>query len=103
MTNKISDAEARRLSGNGVADPPWSAQSPPNLELLSRSEGDLNRNSYRPSNFPRLSTHAVVNDDGTPITAKTEEKLDQMLGVLTDILAVLGEINARDKRLETKG
>ena len=90
---QMTDAEARRLSGDG-------ADTPPYLELPPRSEGDLRKNSYRPSRWGRLSTGAVVNDDGTAITAEAERKLDLILGVLTDIRAVMREINARGERVE---
>lgn len=74
MTQKLSDAEARRLSGDG-------STTPPAAELTSRSEGDLNRNSYRKSKYSRLATRAVVNDDGTPITERTENILSQLLNL----------------------
>ena len=90
---QMTDAEARRLSGDG-------ADTPPYLELPPRSEGDLRKNSYRPSRWGRLSTGAVVNDDGTAITAQTDAKLVEIQGTLKDILTVLREINARGERVE---
>ena len=74
----LTDGEARILSGAG-------ASTTPNLEPRSRSEGDLNRNAYRSSKWDRLSTRAVVNDDGTPIAQDTN-------ALLVDIRDLLGEI-----------
>lgn len=62
----------RRLSGAGET-------TPPNIEPPSRSEGDLNRNSYRASQYPRLSARAVANDDGTPIGQGIEYLLRVLL------------------------
>ena len=75
---KLTDGEARTLSGAG-------ASTPPNLEPRSRSEGDLNRNAYRPSRWDRLSTRAVVNDDGTPIGMNMEDLLFDIKGLLERI------------------
>ena len=69
---KLTDGEARILSGAG-------ASTTPNLEPRSRSEGDLNRNSYRSSRLDRLSTRAVVNDDGTDIAASTDTLLRELI------------------------
>ena len=71
------------------------AATPPHAEPLSRSEGDLNRNSYRPSKFPRLAARAVVNDDGTPIGTDTEAKLAQLLLVAERIEALLIRLLAK--------
>ena len=72
----------RYLSGAGDS-------TPPHVEPLSRSEGDLNRNSYRASKYPRLAARAVCNDDGTPISASTEERLAELIGVAGRIEALL--------------
>ena len=77
---KLTDAEARILSGAG-------ATTPPNLEPRSRSEGDLSRNSYRSSKWDRLSTRAVSNDDGTPIAERVEGLLTELI---TETQAVRG-------------
>jgi len=73
------------LSGYGEDAP---QQPPPYLEAESRSEGDLRRNSYRRSAYHRLSTQAVANDDGTPITETTNELLRQILAELQVIKAI---------------
>ena len=67
----MNDTEWRRLSGAGD-------HTPPDMEPLSRSEGDLNRNAYRPSRYPRLAQRAVSNDDGTAIAERTEALLAQV-------------------------
>lgn len=77
----------RTLSGAGD-------RSPPNLELLSRSEGDLSRNSYRRSRYPRLAARAVLNDDGTPITEMTDERLAAIYAEVAGIRGVLDRIAA---------
>ena len=82
---KLTDGEARILSGAG-------AITPPNLEPRSRSEGDLNRNAYRASKWDRLSARAVVNDDGTPIAATTED----LLRLLLELTERQNELLARE-------
>lgn len=72
----------RELSGAG-------ATTPPRLEAESRSEGDLNRNTYRRSKYPRLAARAVVNDDGTPISARVESLLVELVLVCNRIEALL--------------
>ena len=68
-----------------MAEPNWRGltgvddRSPIPTEAPSRSEGDLSRNSYRPSAWPRLATRAVANDDGSPIAAGTELLLRELL------------------------
>lgn len=69
---KLTDGEARILSGRG-------ASTPPNLEPRSRSEGDLSRNAYRSSKWDGLSTLTAVNDDGTPIAEGTNALLREIL------------------------
>ena len=81
---QITDAEARRLSGDGEDTPPY-------LQLPSTSEGDLRKGSYRRSQWGRLSTLAVVNDDGTRVTAGVEALLEQLVAVTKDVLAELKE------------
>ena len=43
------------------------------------SSGDRERGRFRPSAYPRLTTVAAVNDDGSPILGGTEEKLDTLI------------------------
>ena len=72
----LTDERVRALSGDGDKTPPFREN------VGSRSEGDLNRNSYRPSQMAeRLATRAVVNDDGTPIAAGVENWLSQLLAL----------------------
>ncbi len=79
MVNKNPEVDWRKLSRAGE-------NTPPRLEEQSRSEGDLNRNSYRESQYPRLATRAIVNDDGTPIAGATNLLLAQLV-TLTESLA----------------
>lgn len=72
----------RQLSGGGDT-------TPPRIEPQTRSEGDLNRNSYRKSRFPRLAARAVVNDDGTQVNDRVEALLTDLLAVCKRIEAVL--------------
>jgi len=72
----------RELSGG--SDNKAGALTPPIAER-SRSEGDLNRNSYRSSEYPRLAVRAICNDDGTPITETTDELLRAILKELQTI------------------
>ena len=76
----------RRLSG---ATEQAGTQTTPPISERSRSEGDLNRNSYRDSEHPRLSQRAVCNDDGTPIAEGTNEVLGAILEELRAIRAAL--------------
>ena len=78
----------RYLSGAGDS-------TPPHVEPLTRSEGDLNRNSYRASKYPRLSARAVCNDDGTQISAGTEARLAELIGVAERIEALLIRLLAK--------
>ena len=71
----------RELSGGGDTTPP--------IAERSRSEGDLNRNSYRNSSYPRLSLRAVCNDDGSPVTTETNGLLREVLTELQAIRAAL--------------
>ena len=82
---KLTDGEARILSGAG-------ALSPPGLEPRSRSEGDLNRNSYRNSKWDRLAARAVVNDDGTPIAMSTDELLRELIELTKTQNALLQQL-----------
>ena len=91
---KITDEEARRLSGDGATTPPY-------MELPGTSEGTLSKGSYRRSQWGRLSTVAVVNDDGTKITAGVEASLSAMLALLTRITTSLEHIDARGERIES--
>ena len=52
---------------------------PNELMEFSGSGGDRERGKFRPSEYPRLYTTAVVNDDGTPIVATTNDILSAML------------------------
>ncbi|MBM3946505.1 MAG: hypothetical protein FJ315_03775 [SAR202 cluster bacterium] len=72
MTQQAPPVDWRERSGAG-------ANTAPNIEPLSRSEGDLRRNSYRPSKYPRMSTQSVVRDDGAEITANVEELLARLI------------------------
>ena len=74
---QLSDTEARRLSGDGKTTPPGPRSS--------TSEGDLRKGSYRQSKWNRLATHAVANDDGTPVAAGVEELLNRLV-TLTEAL-----------------
>ena len=84
VTGPLTDTEARRLSGDG-------ATTAPDMELAGTSEGTLARGSYRRSRWGRLSTLAVVNDDGTRVTAGVEALLEQLVAVTKDVLAELKE------------
>ena len=88
---KITDEEARRLSGDGATTPPYMATTPPYMELPGTSEGTLSKGSYRRSQWGRLSTVAVVNDDGTPLTQETEIRLGRVITVLEQVVAELRE------------
>ena len=79
---QITDEEARRLSGDGATTPPY-------MELPGTSEGTLSKGSYRRSQWGRLSTVAVVNDDGTPLTQETEIRLGRVITVLEQVVAEL--------------
>jgi hypothetical protein len=79
--NEAPRVDYRKLSGYGDVQGEERAP-PPYLEPESRSEGDMRRNSFRGSRYHRLTTLAVANDDGTPITATLE-------GLLREILAEL--------------
>ena len=81
---QITDEEARRLSGDGATTPPY-------LELSGTSEGTLSKGSYRRSRWGRLSTVAVVNDDGTPITQETEVRLGHLIAAVEQVVAELRE------------
>lgn len=85
MTQQV---DWRELSGAG-------ATTPPNLEPRSRSEGDLNRNSYRGSKFDRLATRAVVNDDGTQINERVEALLKELVDASNRIESLLRVISQR--------
>ena len=75
----------RELSGGGGQ---MGTMTPPIAER-SRSEGDLNRNAYRNSEYPRLSVRAVCNDDGSPISEKMEELMGKVLAELETIRILL--------------
>ena len=81
---QMTDEEARRLSGDGRDTPAY-------LELAGTSEGTLRKGSFRRSKWGRLSTRAVVNDDGTPISQETEVKLGRVVDALEKIAAELRE------------
>ena len=83
--------DPRVLSGDGK-------DTPPHLEPLSRSEGDLNRNSYRPSMYNRLAQRAVANDDGTPITQSVEVLLQRLLEISERMVTALKAIESQGKR-----
>ena len=83
--DKLTDGEARTLSGAG-------ASTPPNLEPRSRSVADLDRNAYRPSRWDRLSARAVVNDDGTPIAMSTDELLRELIELTKTQNALLQQL-----------
>lgn len=83
MTTRLTDTEARRLSGDGEKTPPGA--------LGSTSEGDLRKGAYRRSRWERLATQAVVNDDGTPVTAGVEARLSRLVTLAEEILAELRE------------
>ena len=63
---------------SGVATDLRLPRAAPPLEQPS-SEGDMNKNSFRPSYYPRLFCRAVCNDDGTPLMERTNELLEEML------------------------
>ena len=52
---------------------------PNELMEFSGSGGDRERGKFRPSEYPRLYTLAVVNDDGTPVATITNEFLANIL------------------------
>lgn len=81
MVQQRNEVDWRELSGAGERTPPPFEQS--------RSEGDLSRNSYRRSRFPRLATRAVVNDDGTPITGLTDARLQSILEAIATLHGLL--------------
>ena len=62
--------------------------------------GDLRKGIYRLSKWDRLSTQAVVNDDGTPIGSGIEAKLDE---ILTATNAVLEELKTQTKLMKDRG
>lgn len=93
MNGQLTDTEARRLSGDGET-------TPPEHGLSSTSEGDLRKGSYRRSEWPRLSTQAVVNDDGTSLSATTDALLAQMLTVMEQIVGTLQKMEERGNVLE---
>ena len=92
-TGQLTDTEARRLSGDGET-------TPPQHELSSTSEGDLRKGSYRRSVWPRLATQAVVNDDGTSLSATTDVLLASLLISMNDTLATLQKMEERGRTLE---
>lgn len=63
---------------SGVAHDVRRPRMPPSTEW-SKSEGDRNRGSFRPSGYPRLFLRAVCNDDGTPVMERTNELLEEIL------------------------
>ena len=71
---------------SGVATDLRLPRAAPPLEQSS-SEGDMKKNSFRPSAYPRLFSRAVCNDDGSPIAEATEVLL----------LAILEELQAQRK------
>ena len=52
---------------------------PNSLADFSGSSGDRERGKFRPSQYPRLYTSAVVNDDGTSIAFTMEAILGAIL------------------------
>ena len=74
-------------------DPRVRDKEPDDTELgpnFPGSLGDLERMSYRPSDrYLRYVLIAVGNDDGSPITSKTNALLTELLSVMKDSLAEL--------------
>ena len=79
----MADTPAVRREQTGAG-----AKSPPGVEV-SGSEGDRNKNSLGPSRFDRRTVRYVANDDGTPISERTDELLEELLGVMKAMLAAL--------------
>lgn len=93
INGQLTDEEARRLSGDGET-------TPPSHELSSTSEGDLRKGVFRRSRWPRLSTQAVSNDDGTNLSANTDVLLTQILTAMQQIAATLEKMEERGGTLE---
>ena len=75
---------------------------PNELMEFSGSGGDRERGKFRPSEYPRLYTTAVVNDDGTPIAAITNGILVTILenvALLPELLAEYRDSNNLLRRL----
>lgn len=85
----MTDREARVLAGAGKSTPP-PAIDDQSLDTTA-SEGTMARGSYRRSRYIRLWNRAVVNDDGTPITALTEERLARILSETETIHELLSK------------
>jgi len=81
LNGQMTEEEVRRRSGDGETTPPG--------PLPSTSEGDLRKGSYRRSKWNRLTTQAVVNDDGTPIGTGIEALLGEVLVELRAIRELL--------------
>lgn len=85
LDNKV---DWRERSGVVKTDPAL----PPTHALPSTSEGDMRKNVYRVSLFPRLFLLAVSNDDGTPIGGRTEALLEVLID---EIVGLREDMNGR--------
>ena len=84
MSNEVQERWQEIVGVKGKPDPN-------SLADFSGSSGDRERGKFRPSQYPRLYTSAVVNDDGTPVAGDTNTLL---AGVIESIGKLSGITNS---------
>ena len=89
---RVDTLDWRELTGAG-------AKTPPGQEEYSRSEGDMRKNSFRRSRFPRLFKQAVSNDDGTAITENAEKLLEDLIAESKNGTGLLGQLSTLENLL----
>ena len=94
MSNEVQERWREIVGVKGKPDPNTLAD-------FSGSSGDRERGKFRPSQYPRLYTSAVVNDDGTPVAGDTNallagviEAIGKLSGVANSLLRATELIDA---------
>ena len=75
-----------QLTRNNWREQTGAGERTPALRQYSTSQGDKERNSLGPGRYDRTFVRYVANDDGTPIAWTTDQKLDLVIGLLSELL-----------------
>ena len=82
---------------NGAVVDETGKKLPPGIVGWPTSQADMDKRSFRQSQYPGAFTRAAVNDDGTPIAAGTNELL---VGVLANLAQLQEEMAALNQKMQ---